>query len=231
MRDATRGGLSAVLNEWADSSSVTIGDCGRRVSPYLMRLEVPVRCWGLSRMIWQMREPFYLQFQRRMSLKALNILREFNPNAEIIWSCNLWSIEVAVITQPSSWGTSARFSETFPTGGASHPRRETRFHKTYGQELKRDSVPRATSGNPNVGGGSKPGKNLKGPQGGRDKGPSQGTQIGALKRRGTPRKGSPQNPRKTAGNHPIFKPGETPSAGRGPKRARGNSPGGPLFGL
>jgi len=38
-------------------------------------------------MIWQMREPFLLAVPEEDELKALNILREFYPNAEDIGSC------------------------------------------------------------------------------------------------------------------------------------------------
>jgi len=52
MRDATRGGLSAVLNEWADSSSVTIEIVEESI-PISDEVRGACEMLGLSRMIWQ----------------------------------------------------------------------------------------------------------------------------------------------------------------------------------
>ena len=89
MRDATRGGISAVLNELAESSGVKIG-------VWEERIKVDPRVVGLSEIMGF--EPLDLANEGTFVAvvapedgeKAVEILRQFNPNASIIGKVEEW---------------------------------------------------------------------------------------------------------------------------------------------
>ncbi|MCH5335795.1 MAG: hydrogenase expression/formation protein HypE [Campylobacter sp.] len=83
MRDATRGGLSAVLNEWAKQS-------GNDLLIFEENIKVKDEVLGLCELFGY--EPyelanegtFVLCVEKSDELRALNFLKQFNPNASII---------------------------------------------------------------------------------------------------------------------------------------------------
>lgn len=83
MRDATRGGLSAVLNEWAKQS-------GNDLLIFEENIKIKDEVLGLCELFGY--EPyelanegtFVLCVEKSDELKALEFLRQFNPNASII---------------------------------------------------------------------------------------------------------------------------------------------------
>lgn len=82
MRDATRGGLAAVLNEWAISSSVEIAV---REDSVPVAREVNGICELLGFEAWNLaNEGTFVLCVRSNEQKALEILKEFNESAAII---------------------------------------------------------------------------------------------------------------------------------------------------
>ncbi len=93
MRDATRGGLSAVLNEWAKSSNVTIEIEEERVP---ISDEVRGACadaWALRLIISANEGTFVLAVPKEEEQKALEVLREDNSNADNYLEQSQWSIQ------------------------------------------------------------------------------------------------------------------------------------------
>ena len=83
MRDATRGGLSAVLNEWARQSGLDIGIYEEKVA---VKDEVKGICelFGYEAFELANEGTFALCVAKKDEQKALQILRKFNKNANII---------------------------------------------------------------------------------------------------------------------------------------------------
>lgn len=83
MRDATRGGLSAVLNEWAAQSGLEL--CVREEA-IAVREEVAGVCelFGFEPYELACEGTFVLAVEERDAAAALEILRRFNPSAAII---------------------------------------------------------------------------------------------------------------------------------------------------
>ena len=83
MRDATRGGLSAVLNEWARQSGLDIGIYEEKVA---VKDEVKGICelFGYEAFELANEGTFALCVAKKDEQKALQILRKFNENANII---------------------------------------------------------------------------------------------------------------------------------------------------
>ena len=116
MRDATRGGLSAVLNEWAKA-------CGYDIKINEENIAVSDEVMGICEMLGF--EPyelanegtFVLAIDPKDEIKALEILREFDSNANTIGEI-LDSNKGNVIIQ-NSYGAS-RFME--PPKGELLPR-------------------------------------------------------------------------------------------------------------
>ncbi|MEY4504128.1 MAG: hydrogenase expression/formation protein HypE, partial [Pseudomonadota bacterium] len=82
MRDATRGGLAAVLNEWSISSEIEITAFEDKIS---ISREVSGICELLGFEAWNLaNEGTFVLCVRSNEDKALQILKEFNVNAEII---------------------------------------------------------------------------------------------------------------------------------------------------
>lgn len=83
MRDATRGGLSAVLNEWARASGLEIIISEEQIA---VKDEVKGVCelFGFEPYELACEGTFVLCVEKSHSQRALNLLRKFNPNAAII---------------------------------------------------------------------------------------------------------------------------------------------------
>lgn len=102
MRDATRGGVAAVLNEWAkasnisievDESSVVASDEVRGVCEVL----------GLDAMVLANEGTFLVAIHKNEAEKALEILQKYNENARVIASVTHEHDKKVILK--SSWGT------------------------------------------------------------------------------------------------------------------------------
>ena len=83
MRDATRGGLSAVLNEWAEASEVGI-EIEEEKIPISDEVLGLCEIFGFEPMDLANEGTFIVAVDRKDSQKALEILKKFNPSASII---------------------------------------------------------------------------------------------------------------------------------------------------
>ena len=111
IRDATRGGISAVLNEWANSSNITIEIEEERV-PISDEVRGACEMLGFEAYNLANEGTFVLAVPKREEQRALEILREDNPNANIIGTVTAEYPKRVLLK--SSWGTK-RFLE-LPTG-------------------------------------------------------------------------------------------------------------------
>jgi len=83
MRDATRGGLSAVLNEWAEASNVGI-EIEEEKIPVSDEVIGLCEIFGFEPMDLANEGTFIVAVDDKDKEKALNILKKFNENASII---------------------------------------------------------------------------------------------------------------------------------------------------
>ena len=83
MRDATRGGLSAVLNEWAIASKVGI-EIEEEKIPISDEVVGLCEIFGFEPMDLANEGTFILAVNENDAKKAKEILKKFNKNAEII---------------------------------------------------------------------------------------------------------------------------------------------------
>jgi hydrogenase expression/formation protein HypE len=111
LRDATRGGVSAVLNEWAKQSKICIEVQEEKIP---VNEEVAGMCemLGFEAMSLANEGTFCLAIKKEDATKALKILQEFNSNAVILASVTNKYLEKVILN--SAYGT-ARFLDT-PTG-------------------------------------------------------------------------------------------------------------------
>lgn len=102
MRDATRGGLSAVLNEWARQSDICIEVDETKVS---ISDEVMGLCeiLGFDATNLANEGTFVLAIKKDFAHKALEILKEFNTNASII--AKVTSLYKKRVVLNSAWQT------------------------------------------------------------------------------------------------------------------------------
>ncbi|MRJ03324.1 MAG: hydrogenase expression/formation protein HypE [Epsilonproteobacteria bacterium] len=102
MRDATRGGIAAVLNEWATAQNVEIEIEEEKVS---VRQGVQGICeiLGLDPMVLANEGTFLLVSSRDEAPKILEILRSHNPEASIIGEVKGDHPQRVVLRSP--WGT------------------------------------------------------------------------------------------------------------------------------
>lgn len=111
MRDATRGGVSATLGEWARASDITISV---EESSIVISDEVRGICemLGFEPLDLANEGTFVLAVNEQYAEKALEILKRFNNNANIIAKVTKEYSKKVLLK--SAWGTS-RFLE-IPTG-------------------------------------------------------------------------------------------------------------------
>ena len=83
MRDATRGGLSAVLNEWSEASSVAI-EIEEEQIPVSDEVKGLCEIFGFEPMDLANEGTFILAVSPDDAKKAESILKKYNPNASII---------------------------------------------------------------------------------------------------------------------------------------------------
>ncbi|MFA6196346.1 MAG: hydrogenase expression/formation protein HypE [Sulfurimonas sp.] len=111
MRDATRGGVSAVLNEWAKQSNICI-EVEEEKIPISDEVNGICEMLGFEATALANEGTFVLAIKKEDAEAACGILRAFNPHAEIIGIVTNRYVKKVILK--SAWGTS-RFLET-PTG-------------------------------------------------------------------------------------------------------------------
>ena len=111
LRDATRGGVSAVLNEWAKQSNICIEVSEDKIP---VNEEVTGMCemLGFEAVSLANEGTFCLAIKKEDAPKALKILQQFNKNAVILANVSDKHLQKVILN--SSYGTS-RFLDT-PTG-------------------------------------------------------------------------------------------------------------------
>ncbi|MDY0123223.1 hydrogenase expression/formation protein HypE [Sulfurimonas sp.] len=111
MRDATRGGVSAALNEWARQSNICIEIDEEKIvtSDEVMGL---CELLGFDAMSLANEGTFLLAVNKEEAIRAEQILKTFNKNASIIGKVTDKHLKKVIIN--SAWGTQ-RFLDT-PTG-------------------------------------------------------------------------------------------------------------------
>ena len=104
LRDATRGGLSAVLNEWAKQSNICIEIQEDKV-PISEEVKGICEMLGFEADTLANEGTFVLAVKKEDAQKALNILKTFdtNTNASIIGKVTKNHLEKVILN--SSWGT------------------------------------------------------------------------------------------------------------------------------
>ena len=111
MRDATRGGLSAVLNEWASQSNICI-EVDEDKIPVCDEVMGLCEILGFDATSLANEGTFVLAVKKEDANRALEILQRFNKNASIIG--RVTELHVKKVILNSSWGTQ-RFLD-MPTG-------------------------------------------------------------------------------------------------------------------
>ncbi|MDO8455224.1 MAG: hydrogenase expression/formation protein HypE [Sulfurimonas sp.] len=111
MRDATRGGVSAVLNEWAKQSNVCI-EVEEEKIPISDEVNGICEMLGFEATALANEGTFVLAIKKEDAEAACEILKAFNPHAVIIGIVTNRHVKKVILK--SAWGTS-RFLET-PTG-------------------------------------------------------------------------------------------------------------------
>ncbi len=102
MRDATRGGVAAVLNEWAKQSNICIevDEDKIPISDEVMGL---CELLGFEASALANEGTFVLAIKKEDEQKTLEVLKEFNENASIIGSVSDKHLQRVVLN--SAWGT------------------------------------------------------------------------------------------------------------------------------
>jgi hydrogenase expression/formation protein HypE len=111
LRDATRGGVSAVLNEWAKQSNICVEAQEEKI-PVSDEVKGLCEILGFEALSLANEGTFVLAIDKDDEQKALKILQKYNPNASIIAKVSDKHIGKVVLN--SAWGTS-RFLE-MPNG-------------------------------------------------------------------------------------------------------------------
>lgn len=111
LRDATRGGVSAVLNEWSKQSDICI-EVEEAKIPVSDEVVGICEMLGFEATALANEGTFVLAVKKEDADAACSILRAFNPHAEIIGIVTQRHLKKVILN--SSWGTS-RFLET-PNG-------------------------------------------------------------------------------------------------------------------
>lgn len=102
MRDATRGGVSAVLNEWAKQSNICIEVEEEKIA---ISDEVMGLCelLGFDAMSLANEGTFLLAVKKYEAQRALEILKTYNDNASTIGKVTTLHVKKVIIN--SAWGT------------------------------------------------------------------------------------------------------------------------------
>jgi len=111
LRDATRGGVSAVLNEWAKQSNVCIEISEDKI-PVNEEVKGMSEILGFEAIALANEGTFCLAIKKQDAQRALEILKEFNDNAVIFGSVSDKYLQKVILN--SAYGT-ARFLDV-PTG-------------------------------------------------------------------------------------------------------------------
>ena len=111
LRDATRGGVSAVLNEWAKQSDICI-EVEEDKIPVSQEVFGICEMLGFEATALANEGTFVLAIKKEDADKALEILQKFNQNASLIGKVTDTHPQKVILN--SSYGTK-RFLET-PTG-------------------------------------------------------------------------------------------------------------------
>lgn len=111
LRDATRGGVSAVLNEWAKQSNICV-EVEEKSVPVSDEVNGICELLGFEPMSLANEGTFVLAIAKEDANKALEVLKQTNETASIIGKVSAEHIGRVVLN--SAWGTK-RFLE-LPTG-------------------------------------------------------------------------------------------------------------------
>ncbi len=111
LRDATRGGVSAVLNEWAKQSNICIKIEEDQI-PICDEVRGLCEILGFDAVSLANEGTFLLAIKKDDAQKALEILKKFNNNASIIGVVNKRHLQKVVLN--SAWGS--RVFLDMPTG-------------------------------------------------------------------------------------------------------------------
>ncbi len=111
LRDATRGGVAAVLNEWAKSSSVCI-EVEEEKIPVQEEVKGICELLGFEAVNLANEGTFVLAVAKEDALKALEVLQQTHETSALIGTVTLLHKEKVILN--SSWGTK-RFLD-LPTG-------------------------------------------------------------------------------------------------------------------
>lgn len=111
MRDATRGGVSAVLHEWARASDVCIEIQEQKI-PLSDEVQGICEILGFDATSLANEGTFVLAIDQKSATKALDVLKTFHSNAEIIGDVSTKELQKVILHTP--WGTS-RYLES-PSG-------------------------------------------------------------------------------------------------------------------
>lgn len=111
LRDATRGGVSAVLNEWAKSSDICI-EINEDSIPVQEEVRGICEILGFEAVSLANEGTFVLAVNKKDEIKALEILQKTNKTSAIIGATSKQYMKKVILN--SSWGTK-RFLD-LPTG-------------------------------------------------------------------------------------------------------------------
>jgi len=111
MRDATRGGVSAALNEWAKQSNICI-EIEETSIPICDEVKGLCELLGFEATALAIEGTFLLAIKKEDQDKAVKILKQYNINASTIGKVTDTTIGKVILN--SAWGT-ARYLDT-PTG-------------------------------------------------------------------------------------------------------------------
>jgi hydrogenase expression/formation protein HypE len=113
MRDATRGGVSAVLNEWARQSNISI-EVEEESLPISSEVSGICEILGFEAISLANEGTFVLAVKKEDADKAIEILKTFKNNSQATIIAKVTDRHLKKVILHSSWGTQ-RFVET-PNG-------------------------------------------------------------------------------------------------------------------
>ncbi|HHD74804.1 MAG TPA: hydrogenase expression/formation protein HypE [Nitratifractor sp.] len=102
LRDATRGGVAAVLNEWAKASNICI-EIEEEAVPVRHEVKGICELLGFEALNLANEGTFVLALPKEQAEQALEVLKKSNPNAQIIGKVTNQYPQKVILN--SSWGT------------------------------------------------------------------------------------------------------------------------------